>query len=89
MSVQITFSGSLVNQSTPEVWNVLEEEFESVILLLKKEKPSLYKKIIDSNGNFRSFVGVYLNGTQLEGHFKDIKLRQNDEVLFIGSVAGG
>ncbi|WP_214483791.1 MoaD/ThiS family protein [Bacillus sp. SM2101] len=89
MNVKVKFSGALAGQSSSIVWEVSEGNLQNVMTELKVKNLKLYNKITDGNDNIKAFVGVYLNGSKVEGEFQNIRIEPNDEVLFIGSVAGG
>lgn len=89
MSIQIKLSGALAGQSSSIVCNAPEGTLTNLLSFLKEENPKLYDRIVDSNERIRSFVGIYINGNPVNKNLDDIKIGTNDEVLIIGSVAGG
>lgn len=88
--IKIKLSGALVGQPTVLEWQAAEGNILSLLAFLQDQAPTAAHKIIDANGQVRSFVGIYVNGEAIHQQEPDtVLMYPNDEVLIIGSVAGG
>jgi len=57
---------------------------------LEKAHVGIRERLLDSNGNIRRFINIYVNGEDIRFlQDKETPLKQNDEVLIIPAMAGG
>lgn len=63
---------------------------EEALADLEREFPGLREQLRDSNGEVRSFINVFVNGTEirlLQG--SATPLRESDEISIVPAMAGG
>ncbi len=63
---------------------------EAVLTNLERQYPGVKKQVCDDSGDVRSFINIFVNGTevrQLQG--LETALTETDEVSIIPAMAGG
>lgn len=64
---------------------------EEVIFNLMKTYPGLKSQILDPEGNFRSFISIFLNEININYITDGIKslVNEDDQIVIVASMAGG
>ena len=56
---------------------------------LGKLYPGMERRILDDQDNVRRYVNVFLNGDLVTSSPETVRLKENDELYIVQSVAGG
>ena len=62
----------------------------ALLVALERQFPGMRVQLCDESGEVRSFINVFVNGTEMrELQGLDTPLKENDEVSIIPAMAGG
>lgn len=87
--VKVKISGTLIGSSSKTLnWDIEQPTSNELIEYLKISIPEKSYKIIDENNRLKPFINVYVNDQPLVLN-NNTKIQIDDEILIIGSIAGG
>ncbi|MGE7948885.1 MoaD/ThiS family protein [Lysinibacillus sp. NPDC093688] len=85
----IKISGPLIGQTSADItWNIKKAQTNELVSFLKEAFPTSYTRIINNTDEFKPFINVYVNKLPISLTEESVFL-EGDEVLIVGSIAGG